>query len=79
MKAVITSIFLAGKLHLETWHCRLGVWDTVRSTKVERAMIPFPIHVYNVVELQILRRWLNVLRRWLLLTLLFSESPEAVT
>ena len=57
---MVARVLHPGKLRLETRHYCIGTWDTIGSAEVEIALVPFPIDVYNVIELRILRRRLDV-------------------
>src|SRR5205807_8597521 len=61
METIVTSILHTGKLRFKT---RLnGVWtcNTIFSTEVESTLEPLSIDVYNIIELRILRRRLDVI------------------
>ena len=57
---MVARVLHPGKLRLETRHYCIGTWDTIGSAEVKIALVPFPIDVYNVIELRILRRRLDV-------------------
>ena len=62
VKTLVSRVLHTGKFRLETWNYSIWAWNVIGGAEVERAAIPLPVDIYDVVELRILRRRLDVFR-----------------
>src|SRR5260370_1771636 len=62
VKTPVSGILHARKLRLETRLYWIWTSHAIVGTKVERLLVPLAIDIDDVIELRILRRWMDVPR-----------------
>src|SRR6266849_8280 len=62
MKTPVPSILHTSELCLKTWLYWIRACHTIFGAEVERLVIPLAVDIDDVIELRLLRRWLDISR-----------------
>jgi hypothetical protein len=63
VKAIVARGLHTRTFYLKTRYPGIWIWNTIGCTEIKIALIPFSIQINDIIELWIVRRWLDML--WL--------------